>query len=127
MGPVSSLFDFLTFGALLFVFKAVPAEFQTAWFLESMATQILVIFVIRTNGRPWKDLPRPWLAGSTLAALVVAMVLPFTPLGGWFGFTTPPLAIVAALGASCLTGVLFGLFPASRAAGLDPILALRYE
>lgn len=55
MGPLSSLFDFLTFGVLLFVFHASPAEFRTAWFLESMATQILVIFVIRTNGRPWRD------------------------------------------------------------------------
>ena len=76
MGPISSAFDFLTFGALLLVFKVVPAQFQTAWFVESMATQILVIFVIRTNGRPWKDLPRPWLVASSLSALVVAMALP---------------------------------------------------
>ena len=55
MGPLSSVFDFLTFGALLFLFRAAPAEFQTAWFLESMATQILVIFIIRTNGRPWQE------------------------------------------------------------------------
>src|SRR5260370_19109947 len=56
MGPLSSLFDFLTFGALVFVFEAAPEEFRTAWFLESMATQILVIFIIRTNGRPWHNL-----------------------------------------------------------------------
>ena len=52
MGPLSSLFDLLTFAALLLIFHASPAEFRTAWFLESMATQILVIFIIRTNGRP---------------------------------------------------------------------------
>lgn len=90
MGPLSSLFDFLTFAALLYVFNASPTEFRTAWFLESMATQILVIFIIRTNGRPWQDLPRPALAASSLVALVVAMALPFTPMASWFGFEAPP-------------------------------------
>ena len=99
MGPVSSLFDFATFGVLLFVFRAGPAEFQTAWFLESMATQILVIFVIRTNGRPWADRPRPWLAATSLAALVVAIVLPFTPVGTWFGFRAPPAAMLVSIAA----------------------------
>lgn len=98
MGPLSSLFDFLTFGALLFVLQASPAEFRTAWFLESMATQILVIFVIRTNGRPWRDLPSPALAASSLAALAAAMVLPFTTLGAWFGFERPPAIMLAGIG-----------------------------
>lgn len=98
MGPLSSLFDFLTFGVLLLVFNASPAEFRTTWFLESMATQILVIFLIRTNGRPWQDLPRPALVASSLVALIVAMVLPFTPIGGWFGFETPPLIMLVGIG-----------------------------
>jgi P-type Mg2+ transporter len=71
-----------------------PEEFRTVWFLESMATQILVIFVIRTNGRPWRDLPHPVLTASSLTALTVAMVLPFSPIGAWFGFEAPPPAIV---------------------------------
>lgn len=98
MGPLSSLFDFLTFGVLLFVFHASPVEFRTAWFLESMATQILVIFVIRTNGRPWWDWPRPALVMSSLAALVIAMALPFTPMGTWFGFEAPPAIMLAGIG-----------------------------
>ena len=98
MGPLSSVFDFVTFGVLLFVFKASPAEFQTAWFLESMATQILVIFIIRTNGRPWRDFPRPVLATSSLVALALAMALPFTPIGRWFGFEAPPLVMLAGIG-----------------------------
>jgi Mg2+-importing ATPase len=89
MGPLSSLFDFLTFGMLLLMFHASPAEFRTAWFLESMATQILVIFIIRTNGRPWQDFPRPALAVSSLVALVFALALPFTPAGSVFGFEVP--------------------------------------
>jgi Mg2+-importing ATPase len=96
MGPLSSLFDFLTFGALVLLFKASPEEFRTTWFLESMATQILVIFIIRTNGRPWRSLPQPVLTASSLVALVVAMTLPFTPLGGWFGFVAPPPVVLAA-------------------------------
>jgi Mg2+-importing ATPase len=98
MGPLSSVFDLLTFGGLLLLFHVSPPEFRTAWFLESMATQILVIFVIRTNGRPWRNLPRPVLAASSLGALVVAMMLPFTPLALWFGFSPPPLAVTATLG-----------------------------
>ncbi|KAA0693311.1 magnesium-translocating P-type ATPase [Neorhizobium sp. P12A] len=99
MGPLSSLFDFLTFGLLLLVFHTSPAEFRTAWFLESMATQILVIFIIRTNGRPWQDFPRPALAASSIVALVVAMALPFTPIGPWFGFETPAVATLLGIGA----------------------------
>ena len=98
MGPLSSIFDFLTFGGLLYLFKATPEEFRTAWFLESMATQILVIFIIRTFGRPWSNLPQPMLTASSLAALAVAMILPFTPIGGWFGFVAPPPIMLAGIG-----------------------------
>jgi P-type Mg2+ transporter len=82
----------------LLVFKASPTEFQTAWFLESMVTQILVIFIIRTNGRPWRDFPNPALTASTLIALAGAMALPFTPAGRWFGFAAPPPLVLAGIG-----------------------------
>ena len=59
LGPVSSLFDFLTFGALLHLFRAAEALFHTGWFVESLATQTLVIFVIRTRGSPWRSRPHP--------------------------------------------------------------------
>ena len=98
MGPLSSAFDLLTFGGLIALFHASPPEFRTAWFLESMATQVLVIFIIRTNGRPWADLPRPILAATSLGALLLAIVLPFTPLARLFGFQTPPLAMTLSIG-----------------------------
>jgi Mg2+-importing ATPase len=63
-----------------------------------MATQILVIFIIRTHGRPWKDLPQPVLVVWSLVALAVAMVLPFTPAGRWFGLEAPPLGMLGAVG-----------------------------
>ncbi|WP_408588888.1 magnesium-translocating P-type ATPase [Novosphingobium sp.] len=97
MGPLSSLFDLLTFAGLILVLHAAPPEFRTAWFLESMATQILVIFVIRTNGRPWANLPRPVLAATSLGALLVAMIVPFTPLATLFGFVTPPLLMTCGI------------------------------
>jgi P-type Mg2+ transporter len=97
MGPLSSLFDAITF-ASLYLYNATPEVFRTAWFMESMATQILVIFVIRTNGRPWRDRPGKALAASSLVALAAALALPFTPLGSWFGFETPPVAVLAAIG-----------------------------
>ncbi len=97
MGPLSSVFDFLTFGALLYLFKASPEEFRTAWFIESMATQILVIFIIRTNARPWRNRPDPLLSASSLVALLVAMVVPFTPVGAWFGFVAPPPIMMAGI------------------------------
>jgi Mg2+-importing ATPase len=99
MGPLSSVFDFLTFGALIWLFKASPEEFRTAWFIESMATQILVIFIIRTNGKPWHNWPDPVLSASSLIALLVAMVLPFTPIGTWFGFVTPPALMMTGIAA----------------------------
>jgi Mg2+-importing ATPase len=98
MGPLSSAFDLLTFAGLLLIFHAVPAEFRTAWFVESMATQILVIFIIRTNGRPWHDRPHPILTASSLAALAIAMVLPFTPLGVWLGFARLPWQLAVGIG-----------------------------
>jgi Mg2+-importing ATPase len=97
MGPVSSVFDFLTFGLLLLVFHANEALFQTGWFIESLATQVLVIFVLRTRGNPLKSRPHPLLAATSLAVVVVAVGLPFTPLGVWFGFAPPSAAFLLAI------------------------------
>ena len=97
MGPLSSVFDLLTFAGLIMLFHASPPEFRTAWFLESMATQVLVIFIIRTNGRPWADLPRPIFVATSLGALLVALAIPFTPLAQWLGFQTPPMAMTGAI------------------------------
>ena len=97
MGPLSSVFDLATFGVLFLGFRTGPAVFRTGWFLESIATQTLVVFLIRTRGRPWRDTPNPMLTISTLAAMAVALAIPFSPLGAWFGFQTPPALVTAAL------------------------------
>ena len=97
IGPVSSLFDFITFAVLLKVFDASEALFQTGWFVESLCTQVLVIFVIRTRGNPLRSRPHPMLTATSLAIVAVAMALPVTPLGAAFGFTPLPAGFYAAL------------------------------
>jgi len=95
-GPLSSVFDFITFGLLLWVFHADEALFHTGWFVESMATQILVIFFIRT-AHPLRDRPHPALVVTTLSALAVAVGLPYLPLAHWLGFVPLPANVIGAL------------------------------
>jgi Mg2+-importing ATPase len=90
IGPISSLFDFLTFYLLLTVLGAGEALFQTGWFVESLATQVLVIFVIRTRANPFKSRPHPILVATSLAVVAIGVALPLTPLGAYFGFVPPP-------------------------------------
>jgi len=90
VGPVSSLFDFLTFFVLLNVLHADEALFHTGWFIESLATQVLVIFLIRTRQNPFRSRPSGLLTLTSLAVVGVAVVLPFTPLGVYLGFVPPP-------------------------------------
>ncbi|HUK36620.1 MAG TPA: cation transporting ATPase C-terminal domain-containing protein, partial [Vicinamibacterales bacterium] len=91
IGPISSVFDFLTFFVLLRVFHASEALFHTGWFVESLATQTLVLFVIRTYGNPLTSRPSRSLALTTLAMVAVGVALPATPLGPTLGFVVPPL------------------------------------
>lgn len=97
IGPVSSLYDFLTFAVLLHVLHLDERGFHTGWFLESLATQTLVLFVIRTRGRPWSQRPSLALAVTTLAVVAVGLVLPYTSLGAALGLAPLPAAYFAAL------------------------------
>ena len=98
LGPVSSLFDFITFFTMLLVFNASAALFQTAWFIESLCSQTLVVFVIRSRRTPfYKSKPSKFLLASGLGIISFALILPFTPLGTLFGFVPPPPAFFAVL------------------------------
>ncbi len=103
IGPISSLYDFLTFYVLLNVFHAKEAEFHTGWFVESLATQTLVIFVIRTFGNPLRSKPSLGLTLTALGIVSVGLVLPFTPLAGPLGFVALPASYFAFLAAATLT------------------------
>jgi len=97
LGPISSAYDFLTFVVMLGVFHAGPTLFRTGWFVESLATQTLVIFVIRTAGRPWAHGPSRALAAGVTASVATGVALPFTPLAGWLGFAPLPPMFFGAL------------------------------
>jgi Mg2+-importing ATPase len=103
IGPISSVYDFLTFWVLLKVFAAPAALFHTGWFVESLATQTLVLFVIRTTRRPLKSRPSAWLAVTTLVVVAVGVALPYTPLASALGFVPLPGAYFAFLVAATLT------------------------
>jgi Mg2+-importing ATPase len=90
VGPISSVFDFLTFFVLLRVFHAGVAEFRTGWFVESLATQTMVLFVIRTAGNPFRSRPSPALTLTILLVVACGVVLPFTTLGRYLGFVALP-------------------------------------
>lgn len=102
IGPISSLFDFLTFYIMLVVLQADEKLFQTGWFVESLCTQVLVIFIIRTRGNPLKSHPHPLLMATSLAVVAIALLLPFTPIGTHFGFVPPPARFYLILGAMVL-------------------------
>jgi P-type Mg2+ transporter len=87
MGPVSTLFDLITFGVLIFVFRAGMVEFRTGWFVESLVTQLLMIFSVRTRHHPLASRPHPLVTSLTLAITAMTLALPFTRFGRWFGFT----------------------------------------
>ncbi len=91
IGPLSSLYDFLTFYALLKIFHASPTLFHTGWFVESLATQTLVLFVIRTTGSPFKSKPSVPLTVTTVLIVLIGILLPYTPFAATLGFAPLPL------------------------------------
>ena len=90
VGPVSSFFDFMMFFIMIKVFNANEQLFHTGWFIESIATQVLVIFVIRTQGSPFKSKPSLALTITSLLVVFVAATLPLTPFANVLGFVEPP-------------------------------------
>jgi Mg2+-importing ATPase len=97
-GPISSLFDFATFGLMLWVFNAAPEEFRAGWFVESLATQTLIVFAIRTRRIPFlRSRASVALTVSVLAVVVIGAVLPYTPAGLLVGFHPLPADFFLAL------------------------------
>ena len=98
-GPISSLFDFLTFGLMLGVLHAGAIEFRTGWFVESLATQTLIIFAIRTRMVPFfRSRPSALLAITSLTVVAIGALLTISPLAHTLGFTTLPWQFFSVLG-----------------------------
>lgn len=98
-GPTSSLFDYLTFFVLFVLFKTQAAAFQTGWFLESIATQTLVIHIIRTRQIPFvQSTASKYLMFSTFLLLAISWILPYTFFGKYFGLVPLPVNMLLAIG-----------------------------
>lgn len=102
-GAVSSVFDFLTFGVLLFVLGAKTGEFRAGWFLESVVSASTIVLVVRTRKPLFRSTPGRYLLAATLLVIGATIVLPFTPLARLFSFTSlrglffPVLGLIVAL------------------------------
>lgn len=98
-GLLSSIFDYLTFGALLLLLHAQPEQFRTGWFLESVISASLVVLVVRTRQSIFDSKPGKYLLMATLATIGVTLIIPWTPLATLLGFQPLPLNFVLVLGA----------------------------
>jgi Mg2+-importing ATPase len=118
-GPISSAYDFITFGIMLWVFNAGEVLFHSAWFVESLATQTLVIFIIRTRRVPFfHSRPSAPLLATTLACALVGLVLPFSPLAGVLGFSALPAGFLGILVLMVVT--YLGLVEAAKSRFFHP-------
>jgi Mg2+-importing ATPase len=97
-GLVSSVFDYLTFGVLLMLLHATPDQFRTGWFMESVMSAAIIVLVIRSRRPFYKSRAGIQLLVATLAVVTATLALPFTPIGGIFGFVTLPASFLLILG-----------------------------
>ena len=93
-GLVSSIFDFLTFGTLLFLFHATEEEFRTGWFIESLLTELVIALVVRTRRVFYRSRPGKLLLASTIVVIGVTLVLPYLPLNSLLGFVPLPAPLM---------------------------------
>ena len=101
-GLLSSIFDLLAFAVFYNVLHTPVALFQTAWFVQSMATQVLIVFVIRTARSPWSDRPSALLALSSVGIVAVAVALPYLPWAAFFGLVPMPASVLGVVAAFTL-------------------------
>ena len=96
-GVVSSAFDFLTFGLLLWILHSTPEQFRTGWFIESLLTELLVALIVRTRRPFYQSKPGHWLWVSTLIVALLTFAIPYLPLNNLLGFVPLPFSIMALL------------------------------
>jgi Mg2+-importing ATPase len=96
-GPLSSVFDYMTFAMLLWLLHANPEQFRTGWFTESVLSAVLIIFALRTRLPVGRSRPRGLMMLVAAAVAAVALLLPYTPLGPLLGFLPLPPSYLAAI------------------------------
>ncbi|PWB52630.1 MAG: magnesium-translocating P-type ATPase [Candidatus Methanoperedenaceae archaeon] len=97
-GFLSSVFDYLTFGVLFFILQATPGQFRTGWFIESVISAAMIVLVIRTKKSFFRSKPGKYLFRATLLIAVIALLLPFMPIGKIFGFSPIPISFLLLMG-----------------------------
>jgi Mg2+-importing ATPase len=97
-GLISSVFDYLTFGALLLVVHATQDQFRTGWFLESVCSASLIVLIIRSRKPFFRSRPSKYLSVATLSTVALTLILPFTPIGLIFGFSPLPTSFLLLVG-----------------------------
>ncbi len=97
-GVLSSVFDYLTFGALLFMLHATQVQFRTGWFVESVVSASLIVLVIRSRKPFFKSRPGKYLLLATLSIVAATLIVPYTPFTKIFGFTPLPMVFLAVIG-----------------------------
>jgi len=103
-GLVSSVFDFMTFGVLLFLLHAPERQFQTGWFMESVVSATMIVLVIRTRKPFFKSRPAKLLVLATLLVVGTVIALPYTPIASVFKFEPLPPVFLLTL------AVIVGLY-----------------
>jgi Mg2+-importing ATPase len=103
---ISSVFDYLTFGVLLLLLHASMDQFRTGWFVESVISASVIVLVIRTRKPFYKSRPGRYLLLATLFIGIVTLLIPLSPVGMVFGFTSLPASFLVVLGAIVASYVL---------------------
>jgi Mg2+-importing ATPase len=103
---MSSIFDLLTFGVLLGVFRATAEVFRTGWFVESLLTELVIALVVRTRRPFYRSRPSNLLLGSTLLLILLTLAIPYLPFVRLLGFVPIPAAITGSL---CMITALYVL------------------
>jgi len=97
-GLVSSIFDYMTFGVLIWILHATQEQFQTGWFMESVISASLIVLVIRSRRPFFKSRPGKYLLAATILIVLVTLILPLTPIGEIFGFVFLPMSFLLMMG-----------------------------
>ena len=107
---VSSVFDYLTFGVLLFILHATPDQFRTGWFMESVISAAIIVLVIRSRRPFFKSRPGRYLSFATIAVVLITLIFPYTPIGELFGFIPLPASFLMMMGLIVILYILMAEF-----------------
>ena len=96
-GLQSTLFDFLTFFILYYVFHSTHEEFRTGWFLECIGTELVILMSVRTRKAFYKDIPGRYLLLMSLLVGMATVIVVYSPVREWFGFIPPSPALLSSM------------------------------